>query len=81
MMDLRRFNEEKWVRNGKIGHFWAEPTHWYRYQKWVPGTGTHSTEGKWYRYPFTREGLVPVPNKGVPIPMLPTTLFLHTLHF
>ena len=37
------------------------------------GTGTHSTEGNWYqyqklgyRYLFTREGLVPVTNKGVP---------------
>ena len=75
MMYLRRFIEEKWVRNDKIYHFWAEPAHWYRYQKWVlvpkVGTGTHYTEGNWYRYhllgyryPFTREGMVPVPNKG-----------------
>ena len=45
-------------------------------------TGTHSTEGNWYRYqkleyryPFTRDGLVPVPNKEVPVPELPATLF------
>ena len=30
-MDLRRFIEEKWVRNGKICHLWEEPAHWYRY--------------------------------------------------
>ena len=52
------------------------------------GTGTHSTEGNWYRYQklgyrylFTKEGLVPVSNKGVLVPMLPATLFLHTLHY
>ena len=45
-MDLRRFIEEKWARNGKICYFWVEPAHWYLYQKWVPivhrgiGTGT-----------------------------------------
>ena len=51
------------------------------------GTGTHSTKGNWYRYrnlgyryPFTREGLVPIPNKGVPVPVLSTTLFLYPLH-
>ena len=51
------------------------------------GIGTHSIEGNWYwykklgyRYPFTREGLVTVPNKGVSIPELPTTLFLYPLH-
>ena len=46
------------------------------------GTSTHCVEGIWYRYekfghqyPFTSKGLVPVP-----VPELPTTLFLHTLH-
>ena len=47
------------------------------------GTGTRS----WYWYPWCRgevvlvpidsEGLVPVPVKAVPVPLLPTTLFLH----
>ena len=41
------------------------------------GTGTKSW---WYRYPFTREGLVLVPNQGVPVPELPITLFLYPLH-
>ena len=52
------------------------------------GTDTYSIEGNWYRYqklgyryPFTKEGLVLVPNKGIPVPMLPATLFLHTLHY
>ena len=48
MMDLRRFIEEKWVRNGKIYHFSTEPAKGYRYLKLVPvpivqrgrGTGT-----------------------------------------
>ena len=46
------------------------------------GTGTHSTEGKWYRYqklvvsvPIHSEGLVSVSIKVVPVPMNPTTLF------
>ena len=45
------------------------------------GISTHSTEGNWYRYPFTSKGLVPVPIKVVPVPMLPVTLFFHTLHY
>ena len=52
------------------------------------GIGTHSIEENWYRYqklgyqyPFTRERLVPIPNKGVPVPELPAILFLHTLHY
>ena len=51
------------------------------------GIGTHSIEGNWYhhqklgyQYPFTSKGLVPVLNKGVPIPELPVTLFLYPLH-
>ena len=51
------------------------------------GSDTHCIEGNWYlyhllgyRYPFTREGLVLVPNKGVPVPELPATLFLYPLH-
>ena len=35
-MDLRRFIEEKWVRSGKIYHFWAEHANGYRYPKLVP---------------------------------------------
>ena len=69
-MDLRRFIEEKWVRNGKTCHFWVKLANWYRYQKLV------------YRYPFTSRGLVPVPVKLVPVPVklvsvpeLPATLF------
>ena len=48
------------------------------------GTGTHSTEGNWYRYqklgyryPFTSKGLVPVPIKVVLVLELPATLFLY----
>ena len=41
------------------------------------GTGTKSW---WYRYPFTSKGLVPVPIKVVPVPMLPVALFLYPLH-
>ena len=51
------------------------------------GTGTHCTEGNWYRYyklgyryPFTNKGLVPVPIKVVPVSELPATLFLYPLH-
>ena len=43
----------------------------------ISGKNPHigaSTEGG-YRYPFTRDGLVPVPNKGVPVPELPVTQF------
>ena len=48
MMDLRRFIEEKWVRNGKICHLWAKLAYWYRYQKWVP-------------VPMDRDQMVPLP--------------------
>ena len=51
------------------------------------GIGTHCVEGMWYQYqklwvsvPTHSEGLVPVPIKVVPVPMLPTTLFLYPLH-
>ena len=72
-----------WVRNGKFYNFWAEPTPWYWYQKWVPipigqrqsGTGTgqsgacsHSPVKDWYRYQ-------PVPIKVVSVSELQTTLF------
>ena len=84
-MDLRRFSEEKWVRNGKIFHLWAEPV------------GSIGTKNWWYRYPLCSgevvpvplkvvpvpigsKGLVPVPIKVVPVPMLPATLFLNILH-
>ena len=69
-----------------MGEKWQNLSFLGRTHTFVPipkvGTGTHSTEGNWYRYqklgyryPFTREGLVPVPNKGVP--MLPTALILY----
>ena len=64
--EFRRRNFEfLWVRNGKICHLWAKPSHWYRYRKWVQvpigqrqsgtgtyqsGTGTHSPVKDWYRY-------------------------------
>ena len=69
-MDLRRFIEEKWVRTRTLAP--------------VPkvGTSTHCVEEIWYQYkkfghgyPFTSKGLV-----SVPVPELPATLFLHTLH-
>ena len=71
MMDLRRFIEENWVRNGKICHFWAELALWDRYPL---------CRGDLIPVPIDRRGPVPVPIKVVPVPMLQTTLFLHTLH-
>ena len=54
-----------------------------------PHIGTSTESG--YRYPWDRgkvvpvpidsEGLVPVTIKVVLVLMLPTTLFLHTLHY
>ena len=41
------------------------------------GTGTKSW---WYRYPFTSKGLVPVPIKVEPVPMLPAALIFVPLH-
>ena len=50
-------------------------------------TGTRCVERKWYQYqkkgyqyPFTSRGLIPVPIKVVPVPMLPTTLFVYPLY-
>ena len=63
-MDLGRYIEEKWVRNAKIRHFLGKTHEWYRYQKVVP-------------VPIGSKGLVPVPVKVVPIPLLPATIFLH----
>ena len=66
--------EEKWVRNAKIRHFLGKTRKWFWYQRVVPvptkqrrsGTGTH-----W------QCGIVPIPVKVVPVPLLPETLFLH----
>ena len=35
-MDLRRFIEEKLVRNDEICHFLSRTRQWYQYQKLVP---------------------------------------------
>ena len=67
-MDLGRYIEEKWVRNAKIRHFLGKTREWYWYQKVVQvpsGTGTK----KWYRYPWYRGQVVPVPLKVVPVPI------------
>ena len=63
-MDLRRFIEEKWVRNGKICHFWAIPVNWYRYPKLVP------VPIKVVLVPIDSEGLVPVSIKVVPVALI-----------
>ena len=84
-MDLRKFIEEK------VSERWQNLSFLGRTHKRVPipkvGTGTHCVGGIWYRYqkfgyryPFTSKGLVPVPIKVVPIPMLPTTLIFVPLH-
>ena len=79
MVDLRRFIKEKWGRNGKICHFWAEPAKDYRYPlcrgEVVP------VPIIWVPVPIDIEGLVLVPIKVLPVPMLPATLFFHTLHY
>ena len=78
MMDLMRFIEEK------VSGIWKNLSFLGRTRKRVQvpkvGTNTHCAEGIWYWYPFTSRGLVPVPIKVVPIPMLPATLFLYPLH-
>ena len=84
-MDLRRFIEEKWVRNGKICHFWAEPAKGYWYPKLVlvpiVQRDVVPVPKIWVPVPIDSEGLVLVPIKVVPVPMLPATLFLRTLHY
>ena len=68
-----------WVRNGKNLSFLCRTRTLVSIPK--VGIGTHWTKAKWYRYrskwyqyPFTNKGLVPVPIKVVPVPMLPTAL-------
>ena len=55
-MDWRRFFEEKWMKMEKIQRFLGKKT--------VCGTGTK----EWYRYPWCRGQVVPVPLKLVPVP-------------
>ena len=50
--------------NGEICHFLGRTRESYRYQRVVP-------------VPIVSEGLVPVPVKVVPGPLLPATLFFH----
>ena len=42
-------------------------------KQWASGTGTTQLEP----VPIGSKGLVPVPVKVVPVPLLPTTLFFH----
>ena len=55
---------EKWKNLPLLGR----TREWYRYQKLVVPVPVHN------------EGLVPVLIKVVPVPKLPTTLFLYPLH-
>ena len=80
MMELRRFIEEKWVRDGKICHFWTEPAIRYRYQKGVVPVPIRQRQSGTGTTPFNRKGLVPVPIKVVSVPMLPTALIFIPLH-
>ena len=84
-MDLRRFIEEKKGEKWKNLPFLGGTRTLVQLPK--VGTGTHNTEGKWYRYqklvvpvPIDSDGLVPVPIKVVSVSMLPVTLFLYPLH-
>ena len=54
--------EEKWYKKGKNLCFWT-----------IPQGGTGTKTG-WYRYPFNRTILVPVPRQVVPVPTYRTSL-------
>ena len=63
--------EEKWVKMPKTRHFIGKNcvlAYWYRYPL---------CSGQVVPVPIGSEGLVPVPVKVVPVPLLPATLFLH----
>ena len=62
--ELEEVYGRKMGENGKICHFLGRTREWYRYQRVVP-------------VPIDSEGLVPVPVKVVPVPLLPATLFSH----
>ena len=83
-MNLGSYIEEKRERMAKSSIFWAEPASgtgtksWYRYPlckgEVVP------VPLKVVSVPIDRSVLALVPVQVVPVPMLPTALFLHILH-
>ena len=73
--------EEKWLKMPKSDIFWAKiaQSYWYHFlvpvpmMQWASGTGTTQSG--------SNMGLVLVPVKVVPVPLLPATLFLHVMQF